>query len=371
MQYANPELLMVAAALAGAFVGLTALEWLRRFQALRQLAAPGALSEVPFPTRRLVRSFLLLTASGLAAFAVLGPQWGEPEADMAMPLATGRDLLFLLDVSRSMQAADVSPNRLLRAKEDIHDLAHALEKRGGHRVGLIAFADRAALFCPLTTDYRAFEEELKRVSLETLRQRSDSGQEGTQIGAALSCAVTAVDHPMDPWTDLVLLSDGGDPEGDVNSALAELVRRRLPVHAVGLGDPLRESPIPTANGYLRYQGEMVRTRLVEEPLRQIAQQTGGHYLAVGTGYLELDRWYDGLSAEKQRREATGLGLGRHLPSRYQVFVLAAVGLLLLQMMVRDARGLAPAAPDRRRYFPWRHRRRLASLQDPRTGEESP
>src|SRR5262249_21169104 len=131
-----------------------------------------------------LKSGLLAVAAALLAVAAVGPQWGHIEA-ATLP-ATGRDVLFVLDVSRSMLAEDVQPSRLARARADLRDLAASLRERGGYRVHLVAFADHASILCPLTFDFSAFDEELRSVSLDSLRLRGDvAGEQGTQIGTAL------------------------------------------------------------------------------------------------------------------------------------------------------------------------------------------
>src|SRR5207302_10862009 len=101
--------------------------------------------------RRALKAALFLAAAALLAIALVGPQWGQVIDEPPENPSKGRDVLIVLDVSRSMLAEDVAPSRLARAKADVHDLAVWLERQGGYRVGLVAFADRAALLCPLTT----------------------------------------------------------------------------------------------------------------------------------------------------------------------------------------------------------------------------
>lgn len=363
MQYAYPQLIALAAALAGVVVGLVALAALRRRWALCQLAAaPDAGQLLVSRPRRLVRAFLLVTAGGLLGFAILGPQWGETADESAEPPAAGRDVLILLDVSRSMLAEDVAPNRLTRAKADIRDLVSRLERAGGYRVGLIGFADRAVILCPLTTDYRCFEDELTRLSLDTLRARGDTGDAGTQIGLALHKAAGAIDPAFAASTDILLISDGGDMEPDTVAAALDLGKMGVTVHTVGLGNPTTGAPIPVvrADGrrsLLQHKGETVTTRLEEEVLRQVAARTGGQYLSVGTGFVELDRWYDGLAGAKVEREAKALARPtRQAIHRFQWFLLPAVVLLVLhQALSESANGAGPA--EKGRYFIWLRRRR--------------
>jgi Ca-activated chloride channel family protein len=363
MHYAYPLLVPAALLAAGALAGLLALAWLRRRRALRRLAdAPTAEPLLIVNRRRqAIKAALFLAASALAAFAVVGPQWGQAVEPPAAEPSHGRDVLIVLDVSRSMLAEDVAPSRLARAKADVRDLAAALKRQGGYRVGLIAFADRAALLCPLTTDSRCFEEELSHVTLDTLRLRGDAGDEGTAIGLALHRAAQAVRKPAAAYTDVLLLSDGGDMEEDTLAAADELKSLGVPVHAIGLGDPDQGALIPTVGrdgrrGYFEYQGKPVRTKLEEELLRRIAARTGGEYVPVRTGFVELDRWYGALVAGKAQRELQSSGRSARYIHRFQLFLLPAVLLLLLEVVLPDGRS-APAAVRGTGYFTWLGRRR--------------
>jgi len=364
MHYAYPQLTPASLLAAAALAGLLALAWLRRRRGLRRLADAPTAGPLLLVSRgrRAVKAALFLAAVGLLAVALLGPQWGQFIDESPQAPSHGRDVLILLDVSRSMLAEDVAPSRLARAKADVRDLAVSLERQGGYRVGLIAFADRATLLCPLTTDYRCFHEELSRASLETLRLRGDvGGDEGTAIGLALHRAALAVNKQAAPYTDLILISDGGDMEEDTLAAADELKTLGIPVNAIGLGDPVHMALIPVVGrdgrrNHLEFKGELVRTKLEEEVLRGITERTGGQYVAAGTGFVELDRWFGALVAGKAVRELQSSGRSPTFVHRFQVFLLPAVLLLLLEALLHDARP-APAAPGRTGYFTWLRLRR--------------
>lgn len=379
MHYAYPQLVPAALLAAGALAGLVALAWLRRRRALRRLAEAPTSGPLLLVNRRrqALKAALFLAAAALIAFALVGPQLGQVIDEPAAGPSHGRDVLIVLDVSRSMLAEDVAPSRLARARADVRDLAASLERRGSYRVGLIAFADRAALLCPLTTDFRCFDEELSRASLETLRLRGDAGDEGTAIGLALHRAAVAVNKQAAAYTDVLLLSDGGDMEEDTLAAADELKSLGVPVHALGLGDPDQGALIPTVGrdgrrGYFEYKGEAVRTKLEEDVLRGITERTGGEYVAVRTGFVELDRWYGTMVAGKVVRELQSTGRSPTFIHRFQFALLPAVLLLLLEALLPDGRA-APAVPGGTGYFTWLGlRRRRAPFAVPATekGERS-
>ncbi len=366
MHFAYPEYRFWCMA-AGAAALLAFVALARKWLALRRLAALSVVRPLLLVRRgrQLLKAGLIAAVAGMLAIALLGPQWGQSAEEPQKGAPQGRDLLIVLDVSRSMLAEDVAPSRLERARADLRDLTAALKQKGGYRLGLIAFADRAALLCPITSDYRSFEEELAKVSLQTLRRRGEphSG-DGTQLGMALDRAGRSIHKELATYTDVLLISDGGDMEEDTLAAAEQLAKEGIVVHCVGMGDATRESPIPLdgPNGqrtWLTYQGQQVRTRLEEKVLREVAQRTGGQYVTAGTGFLELDRWYDSVAGGKQARELQESGMARIAIHRFQWFLLPALALLLLEMMVSDRRRPAGDGADKPRYFTWIGRRKAA------------
>jgi Ca-activated chloride channel family protein len=283
----------------------------------------------------------------LIGAAALGPAWGE--RTLPQPPARGRDLIVVLDVSRSMLAEDATPNRLERARADLADLSRRLERRGGHRLALVTFADRAAVLCPLTTDFRHFRQVLEDASLEGLRLRPEAveGGSGTQLLPALERVRTILpkpdgrqaDQPPQPLAcDVLLVSDGGDElTADTLAAAQALADRDVPVYTVGVGDPTRESPIPvkTPSGgraYLEYQGRPVGSRLEEGGLRRLAEATHGEYFAAGTGPLPVDELLARLRARADRTlEATGQAT--EPIHRFEWFLLPGLLLLLAELVL--------------------------------------
>ncbi len=254
-------------------------------------------------------SGLILLIVGIA-----GPQWGR---DWDQSAAPGRDLVVVLDLSRSMLAQDVLPNRAERAKQALEDLSHTVQQRGGHRLGLVAFAARARVVCPLTHDYDHFREALAKLDpvhlhpdlrppskespagsgrqlgcLSTPRGGNASRQHlsGTSIGAGLCAAVQTHDPRFRGYQDILLISDGDDPAKDDEwrEGAEEARLHKIPVHTVGVGNPEAGSPIPAkGDEVLRYRNQVVMTRLEEKPLEDIARWTGGTYTPARTRTLPL------------------------------------------------------------------------------------
>jgi Ca-activated chloride channel family protein len=349
--FAHPWLLLALAALPA----LTALGLWARWRRGRALQALGDRITVEGQLavgrwgRRLRGLFASLGLLGLGV-GLAGPQWGQ---DWQQALAPGRDLIVVLDVSRSMQAEQ--PSRLQRAREGLRDLAYTLHHRGGHRVALVVFAGKARLLCPLTHDYDHFAELIEGLDGEVLGSElapEAGGASGTRIGAGLAEALAARDPNAAEETDVLLLSDGDDParDGEWRSA-AELLRAEgLPVTVVAIGDAEESHRVPLRDGWLVHDGREVRSRLREEPLAEIAEKTRGRLELSGTRALPLGDLYLDLIAGRSQREDPGDALPAYHP-RQQWFLLPAFGLLCLGLALPDRPGRSVADL-------WRGARRL-------------
>jgi Ca-activated chloride channel family protein len=303
---------------------------------------------------------MLSLAAALLGIAVLGPQWGWIEEEI--PPRGGRDVLIILDVSRSMLAEDVAPNRLERAKADLCDLAGHLERTGGYRIGLITFAERAAVMCPLTSDFRCFAEELADASLKSLRLRghADWG-DGTQIRLALERASQTIDDANATYTDVVLVSDGEDMTHETLATAESLALRGIAVHTYGLGDSTHGALIPVRDNlgrpaHLRYRGELVYTRFQEDVLRAIADATHGRYFVAATSYRDFDRQLGEVLTAKARLDRQTVHRQRHGIHRFTWFVMPALLLLLIHGLINDARRPGRTVLEPPHYFSWVRRR---------------
>jgi len=187
----------------------------------------------------------------LLLIAAARPQWGMEERTV---FQRGRDLIIALDVSRSMLARDVHPNRLQRAKTDIQDLLRELR---GDRVALITFRGHAVQLCPLTTDYAYLEQVLDDVNIES----APRGE--TNIGDAIEKALAAFESDEGAHRAMILISDGEDLAGQAKAAAEKARAKGVVIFTVGLGDP-KGVKIPGASKddpYLTYQGKEVISSL--------------------------------------------------------------------------------------------------------------
>jgi Ca-activated chloride channel homolog len=279
------------------------------------------------------RALCLSGAVACLVIALMQPEWGA--GGQELPLR-GRDLIVVLDVSHSMLAEDVAPNRLAQAKAAARSLALAVQRDGGHRLGLLTFAGRADVQCPLTRDYGLFLKRLADATTDGVARR------GTSIGEAVRRAMRAFGELEPGYTDLVLISDGEDHESLPLEAAQMLGMLRVDLTTVGVGDPNRSVPIPiTAGddgaGYLVHDGAEVRSQMRSGLLVGMAEAARGAYVGGQAAPARLDQWYEEQVAGKPRREFPSV-TNKELAPRYGYFVLLAIVLLVLEMTMRSARG---------------------------------
>ena len=270
--------------------------------------------------RTIWQSVLLSLGLLLMVFAASRPRWGVREQ---MVFKRGRDLVIALDISRSMLAGDVYPNRLERAKVDLIDLIKDLE---GDRAALIAFRHKAVLMCPLTTDYAYLRQTLDGITV-------DSAPRGeTDIGDAIAKALSAFETADSNHKAIILISDGEDLTGRAIALSEQAAERGIPIFTVGLGDQ-RGSRIPDADqkgAFAQHKGTEIVTKLDNETLDRIAQISGGAYIPVGTASTAtttLGELYRKRLSHILAQDLEETLQRRHI-ERYQIFLVPAFVLFL-------------------------------------------
>jgi Ca-activated chloride channel family protein len=307
--------------------------WARRKQ-LAQLAAPEFIAELTrshSPARRAIKNARLLLAVAGVGVALARPQWGE---QVAVSRFYGQDTIFILDCSRSMLATDVNPSRLQRAKLAILDY---VQHRWHGRVGLVAFAGQAFLQCPLTFDYGAFQDALMAVDDRTIPIP------GTDIGRALDEAYRAMDKKQRPKL-FVLLTDGEDLEESGVRTAEELAKQGVVVFTVGIGTPAG-AEIEFLNDQGKPElmrdshGEVVRSRLDEATLRDIARVTHGAYHPLGPlgeGLAKVRIALETMDTRSGGVPARKFGVDRfHWPVAAVLVLLVAESLIGTRRRLRD------------------------------------
>lgn len=260
------------------------------------------------------------------AFATLEPSWGFTIKKVER---RGVDLVICLDISRSMQARDLTPSREARAKRDVKALLPALR---GDRVALVAFAGDAKIICPLTHDYAAFEQLMDELGPESTRRG------GTNLGAALRSALALLPPEGSKSQSILLLTDGEDLEGQGQAEAARARSRGIRVHAIGYGST-KGSRVPKAdgNGFLvDEQGKPVLSKMDAQGLRKLAGSTGGVFLPAEGVAMPLVEIFHKRILPMEQRAYAGEERRRRI-ARYQWFLLPGMILLFLSFLLSGRR----------------------------------
>ncbi len=330
--FALPAALALAAAWAGAALWSWRHERARRAAALAALGDAALLARVgdlPAPRRRALRVLLRVAAVTLACVALARPQFGDVRGGER----TGRDVLVAVDLSRSMTVSDADGARLDRAKAVARDLADRLP---GDRLGLVVFGGTAFLQLPLTTDHAVFTRFLDAARPGNLDDPS------TNLGAPLVTATVAFAHEgVEGHRALVLISDGEDGWERVAAGVEKVRGAHVPVFAIGVGS-LAGGFVPadsTDKGdqgspwHVDFVGRPVASKLEEDALKRITQETGGRY-ARWDDAGAVDRLVDGVRAISARPIEGGAAPERR--EDFQWPLGAAVLLLAVELAVAAA-----------------------------------
>lgn len=330
-RFASPEwllALLLLPVLLGVFWGGAR----RRRRVLERFGDPDLVTKLTSSvslTARRVKAGLLLAALAFLALAMARPQFGTRVETVRRQ---GQDIMVAVDLSTSMLAEDVAPNRLDRARLTILRLIRSLD---GDRVGLVAFAGDAFLQSPLTVDYSAAAMFLNAM---------DPGMmpiQGTDLGEALRMSLDALDQAAREDRIIVLVTDGEDHEGGIEEQIQRAAANRVRIHTVGIGStegvPIPEPGVAGASGSFKRDdaGNVVTTRLDEATLRRIADATGGRYERVAPGFTGFEELVDEIAAgdgeEVDARQIT------QFEEQYQLFLALAVALLFAESMVPERR----------------------------------
>lgn len=341
MEWQRPEALFLILPVLLAWLGLALFARSRRRRAARAFV-DAAMAPRILPTESAGRFWLKLLCMELALvcglIAIAGPRFGLYYEQIK---PRGSDIYVMIDVSRSMLAEDVPPNRLGRAKSDVSSL---LNRLNGERVGLIAFAGKAVVKCPLTTDYGFF-----RLALNDLDPNS-APRGGTAIGDAIRKGLEVFPTEAERDRAIILITDGDDQESYPMEAAAQAAERRVLVFTVGLGDSSQGSRVPeTRDGkltFMEHDGQQVWSKLNHGLLKDIALKTRGAYIPAGTKAYDLGQLYqDHLRSLKGGEGSQTQRTRRH--ERFQLFLGLSLFFLILDILIKPyAQAATASAPAR-------------------------
>lgn len=333
IRFAHPEylyLLLLVPLMLGAFWLFSRL----RGAAIRRFANATLLerlAERASNLRRVMKFVLLAAAVALISVGLANPQIGTRLEDVKQE---GVDIFIALDVSLSMKAQDIKPNRLEKAKLELRNL---ISRLAGDRVGLIVFAGEAFVQFPLTTDYSAANMFVDIIDVNSVPVP------GTAIGDAIDRAVASFDFKDQTTKVLVIMTDGENTEGDAIDAAKEAAAKGVLIYTIGLGSP-DGAPIPIYNSsglqvdFKRDKsGNVVVSKLDEAGLQQIAEIGHGKYYRGTNSQDELDAIYKDINS-LQKREF-GVKQFTDFESRFQWFLAPAVLLLIAEFLLSEKAAL--------------------------------
>lgn len=281
--------------------------------------------------RQYIKTALVLAAMSALVLALVGPRYGKYWEDVQQRQL---DLVVCLDVSKSMLAEDAGMSRLDRAKDDIKRL---LERLGGGLIGVICFAGRAELVCPLTDDY-----EFVRLAIDDIGIHS-APLGGTNIGEALAAAQKALGDRKAHHRAVLLMSDGEDHGKTALDQAKKAHEQGIQVFTIGIGDEERGGMIPTEQGgrrtFMEYDGQQLWSKMDPATLKQIALAGGGEYQPsrqVNSRQRTLEWIYSERLVPKEER--TTLAKRREVKhARFAWPAVLALALLMIESLMSERR----------------------------------
>ncbi|NND89119.1 MAG: VWA domain-containing protein [Flavobacteriaceae bacterium] len=301
--------------------------WKKRTQ--RKFADPSLLKRLS-PNQSFFKGFLKLIVICLAiaclSFALVNPKIGTK---LETVKREGVDVVFALDVSKSMLAEDIAPNRIEKSQQLITQIINSL---AGDRIGIIGYAGSAFPQVPITTDFSSAKLFLNSMNTDMV------SSQGTAITEAIELSETFFDDEEQTNRVLFIVSDGEDHEGNVSEIAAQAAEKGIRIYTIGVGT-ITGAQIPIKrNGVLQYykrdeNNEVVITRLGEETLRQIASEADGEYID-GSNTKEVVETVRALlnGMDKTEFEAKQF---TDFQDQFQWFLLGALFLLAIDVLLLE------------------------------------
>jgi Ca-activated chloride channel family protein len=328
-RFAHPDflyLLLLLPVLALLFI----LNEFRKKNALKRLGDTSLVSGlIPEMSRiRPVIKFILQLVAVLAGIIMLArPQFGSKIEDVKKQ---GVEVIIALDVSNSMLAEDIQPDRLTRAKQAISRLVDDLDN---DKIGLIVFAGDAYIQIPITTDYISAKMFLSAINPNTVPKQ------GTAIGSAISLGAKSFSPGDGKSKAMIIITDGENHEDDPLKEAEDASKAGIVIHTIGIGST-NGVPIPLINNgkkdYLKdADGNIVVTKLDEDILKKIALSTNGNYVRANNSNIGLDEIYAQIKKmKKQDLEST---MYTEYNDQFQIFTAIAIFFLILDFIIMERR----------------------------------
>ncbi len=305
--------------------------WKKRIMALQRfgnLELVERLMEGVSRRNQKLKLVLIFLVFALSLLALARPLWGQKEQEI---ISRGHDIIIALDVSKSMLAEDIKPNRLARAKLEISNL---IDRMQGNRIGLVIFAGEAFTQCPLTLDYAAAKILLEEVEVGSIPIP------GTAISKSITKSLESFPPGERESRVIILITDGEDTVQDPISAAEKAAEEGVMIYAIGIGNQMGQ-PIPIRDeagnlqGYVQdSEGNVINSKLDVETLRNICQTTNGAYYNVQSADLGLNKIYEHMEQRRQQK-LLETRFVTQFEERFEYFLLPALICLLLEMLLSD------------------------------------
>jgi len=329
--FAMPVFLVLTLVLTPLLVVFLWWTWRRKQRALTQFVRARLLPQLTIgvsPWRQQLKRVSLLGAIVLVLLALPRPLWGYIEEDSR---GSGIDIILCFDVSRSMLATDLKPNRLQRGKLAAYDLARFAK---GDRLGLVAFAGAAFLQCPLALDPEAFRQSINALDTEIIPEA------GTALAEAIREARQGFNRESGASRVILVLTDGEDHEPGALEAVREAASEGIRVFTLGVGSAegeLLRTTDPYGNPvFIRDEtGNPVKSRLNESLLREMAEAGRGFHVNLSELQAMRTLYERGIGV-LPKGEFAG-GKVRQARERFQWPLAIAAGLLLFEVVFPEAR----------------------------------
>jgi Ca-activated chloride channel family protein len=326
-RFANPDylyLLLLLPVLIAFFI----INEFRRRKSLKRLGDSSLIGKlIPeiSKTRPVIKFLLELLAVSAAIIMLARPQFGSKIEEVKK---TGVEVIIALDVSNSMLAEDIQPNRLTRAKQAISKLVDNLEN---DKIGLIVFAGDAYTQIPITTDYVSAKMFLSTINPDMVPKQ------GTAIGTAIDLASKSFSPGEEKSKAIIIITDGENHEDDPVSAAEKASKMGIVIHTIGIGST-DGVPVPVSAGgkrdYLKdADGSTVITKLDEEILKKIAVSASGNYVRASNSNIGLDEIFSDI--RKMKKEELESTMYTEYNDQFQIFTVVALFLLILDIIIME------------------------------------
>lgn len=324
---ANPEFIYVLL-LIPALIVFFWYSRIKRKKALAQFGQKEILS-VLMPnvsaSRPVVKFIILMVALGSIILGLSRPQFGSK---LKTEKRKGIELIIALDVSNSMMAEDIQPNRLERAKRAISQL---VDKLSNDKIGLIVFAGDAYTQLPITADYVSAKLFLNSISPEMVPTQ------GTAIGAAINLGVKSFNPQFPGSKAMIIITDGENHEDDAIGAATEAAKQGVVIYTLGMGLP-QGGPIPeNVNGQKSYrkdkQGNTIVTKLDEQMLQKIAEAGNGAYIRANNAQVGLNNLFSEVN--KMEKSELETQIYADYDDKFQYFIGFGIFLILIEFMILE------------------------------------